>query len=167
MAILCSLVLNRSVVRTLVLITAGVCLYFAYRDYLQMMACWECFSAGIHDEKLELRQDSIAAILVAVGVLLESFDILAKKAAGFLPGQRARFHATADVCAVNGAFVVVIGLLIEMVNQVAKTIDGNHASIHLVKSALNLPLVLSALALLLSVFLSLCRKSAKPDGTAA
>jgi hypothetical protein len=116
---------------------------------------------------LELRQDSIAAILVAVGVLLESLDILAKKAAGFLPGQSTRFQATAEVCAVNGAFVVVIGLLIEMVNQVAKTIDGNHAMIHLVKSALNLPLVLSALALLLSIFLSLCRRTAKPDGTAA
>jgi membrane-associated PAP2 superfamily phosphatase len=58
---------------------------------------------------------------------------------------------------VKGAFVVVVGLIIEMVNQVSKTLDGNHALIHMVKSLINLPLILLALVLLLAAFRDLFR----------
>lgn len=158
MTILYSLLLNRSFLRVLILVTSGLCLYFAYRDYLQFTACWECFYDGKHNEDLELRQDSIASILVAVGVLFESFDLLAKKATERRPDMAPLLvHATAEACVMKGAFVVVLGLIIEMVNQVSKTIDGNHALIHMVKSLINLPLILLALALLLAAFLDLFR----------
>jgi hypothetical protein len=158
MSTLYSLLLNRSFLRTLILVTSGLCLYFAYRDYLQFTACWECFSAGKHNEDLELRQDSIASILVAVGVLFESFELLAKRAGSRRPDlPPLLIHATAEACAVKGAFVVVVGLIIEMVNQVSKTLDGNHALIHMVKSLINLPLILLALVLLLAAFRDLFR----------
>lgn len=158
MAFLGVILLNRFFLIALIGTAAGLCLFFAYRDYQQFHACWECFTIGKHNEELELRQDSIAAILVAVGVFFESFEILAKKSASRWHGDAAKdLHATANACTVKGAFIVVIGLIIEMINQVSKTIDGNHAVIHMVKSLINLPLGVLALVLLLSVLRDLVR----------
>lgn len=163
MATLGSILLNRNFLKILILAASGICIYFAYRDYLQIGACWQCFYAGKHDERLELRQDSIAAILVAIGVLFESLEVLAKKTSIVRHGRlTTEIHATSEACSVKGAFVVVLGLLIEMVNQVSQTLDGNHALIHLVKTLINLPLGLIALALLLVVLRDLCRVP-KPD----
>ena len=159
MSILSSLLLNRSFLRILILVTSVSCLYFAYRDYLQIMACWKCFSAATHNADLELRQDSIAAILVAVGVLFETFEVLAKKADTSLPEiAPLMVHETVESYAVKGAFVALLGLIIEMVNQISKTLHGNHAIIHMVKTSINLPLTLLALALLVAAFFDLFRK---------
>ena len=110
-----------------------------------------------------MQEDTIAAILVAVGVLLESFEVLARKAAPRLsPTALAQVHRTAEACAVKGTFIVVFGLAIEMVNQVTKSLEGNHALIHLIQATVNLPLALASIALLLAALRDISRP---PAGT--
>jgi len=152
MALLASILLNRIFLRMLILFVVGSCLLLAYGDLQQMRACWACLTAGHHNPELELREDSIAAILVAIGVLFESFETLARKAAPRMsPEVLTSIHRSAEACAVKGTFIVVFGLLIEMVNQVTKNIPGNHAIIHLVQASINLPLAIASIILLLAV----------------
>jgi len=152
MAFLASLLLNRIFLRILILSVAGVCLILAYSDYRQIAACWACLTEGHHNPDLEMQEDTIAAILVAVGVLFESFEVLARKAAPRLsPEALEQVHRSAEACASKGTFIVVFGLVIEMVNQLTRVIEGNHALIHLGQALINLPLALASVALLLAV----------------
>lgn len=163
MTLIASLLLNRLFLRILILSVTGVCLLLAYSDYRQIAACWACLTAGHHNPALEIQEDTIAAILVAVGVLFESFEVLAKKAAPRLsPDALADVHRLAEACATKGTFIVVFGLAIEMVNQVTKVLEGNHALIHLGQALINLPLALASVGLLFAVLrdLSLPRKAA-------
>lgn len=158
MALFASLLLNRIFLRILILSVAGVCLILAYSDYRQIAACWACLTKGHHNPALEIQEDTIAAILVAVGVLFESFEVLARKAAPRLsPDALADVHRAAEACATKGTFIVVFGLAIEMVNQVTKILEGNHALIHLGQAVINLPLALASVALLLAVLRDLSR----------
>ena len=152
MPLLASILLNRVFLRILILCVTGICLLLAYSDYRQIAACWACLTAGHHNPTLEIQEDTIAAILVAVGVLFESFEVLARKAAPRLsPEALADAHRSAEACAAKGTFIVVFGLAIEMVNQATKVLEGNHALIHLGQALINLPLALASIALLLSV----------------
>lgn len=163
MVFLASILLSKTFLRLLILSVCTICLVLAYSDLRQITACWACLTAGHHNPKLEMQEDTIAAILVAVGVLLESFEVLARKAAPRLsPTALAQVHRTAEACAVKGTFIVVFGLAIEMVNQVTKSLEGNHALIHLIQASINLPLALASIALLLAALRDISRP---PAGT--
>jgi uncharacterized membrane protein len=161
MVLLASILLNRTFLTVLILCVVAACVLLAYGDFQQMSACWGCLTAGKHNPELELREDSIAAILVAVGVLFESFETLARKAGSRLsPDALATIHRSAEACAVKGTFIVVFGLAIEMVNQVTKNISGNHAIIHLVQASINLPLAIASIVLLLAVLRDISQTTA-------
>jgi len=139
------IVTGRSVLYLILLAVGASAAGMTYQEVVALMGHFD--ASGL--EVVQAREETIAVLLVGFGVLFErrrQFVRIALRTedVAHLPDQ----HQLSDICQVHGIYVLVIGFVIEVVDQLLGFLDPGTRTALVIESCINVPLNLLALGIL-------------------